>query len=320
MKRNRNNITGWLALDKPSGISSARAVAIVRNIFNAKKAGHAGTLDPLASGLLPIALGEATKVVSFLTDSSKSYEFVLQFGADTQTGDREGEIIASNDIIPSENEIRNVLKEFIGTIWQTPPKFSAIKVLGRRAYKMAREGKNFTLAPRQIKINELDLINCPTQTSAKFKVCCQKGSYVRVLAEDIAHSLGAKGHVTQLRRTQNGCFCEKDFVSLDRLISLDKVEKITHYDNGCLAQPLASLLMPLEKVLEGLPKISLLANEAQSLRFGQSVITNQNYALAENELLLALEYGKPVALAVIKENTLKPKRVFNKQENDILCL
>lgn len=301
-------MNGWLAFDKPEGISSAKAVAIVRKLFRAKKAGHAGTLDPLASGLLPIALGEATKTIPYLTNQTKTYEWEATFGEKTDTADREGKVIATNEVYPSKEALQAVLSSFIGTIWQTPPKFSAIKINGQAAYKKARRGEDFALEARQVSIEELALTEACGK-KATFSMTCQKGVYVRALAEDIAQQLGAFAHITRLRRTHNGCFSIKDFISLDRL------EEIVHsdaYQDEYFPHQLKALLLPLEKVLEGLPKIPLVASQAQRLRFGQPVIIySQTATNADKTICLALENGIPVALAELQKQTLVPKKLFN---------
>jgi tRNA pseudouridine55 synthase len=305
LKEAPHHISGWIALDKPEGISSAKATARVRKLFQAKKAGHIGTLDPLASGLLPIALGEATKTIPFLTNQTKSYEWEATFGIKTAPGDREGEILATSAIYPSGEQIEKVLKNFIGTIEQTPPKFSAIKIKGQPAYKKARRGEDFDIPSRLVKIDSLTLL-CAQDRTATFVVTCQKGVYVRVLAEDIAQQLGAFAHITRLRRTHNGCFFPKDIISLDR------IEEIANNPQQCSFQELGKLIAPLEKVLEGLPKISLDAFQVKNLRFGRPVIIHQQKtSCAEETICLALENGQPVALAKLQNQTLVPKKLFN---------
>lgn len=288
---------GWIVLDKPLGISSAAAVGIVRRKFDGIKAGHGGTLDPLASGILPIALGEATKTTSYAMGAEKSYEFAVKWGEQTQTDDAEGAIIATSDVIPDAGAIRAILPEFLGVIQQTPPAYSAVKVGGKRAYAIARhEGEMPQLAPRAIRIDDLQLIESDGHT-ARFAVDCGKGAYIRSLARDLGIRLGTVAHVTELRRTKVGQF------SLKNAISLDFLEKVS--DSAAASQ----FVMPVLAALDDIPALLLSPEEAQKLRFGQLLETKPTMAIAE--IYKAVCDGELIALVEVHEKGLKPMRVFN---------
>ena len=288
---------GWIVLDKPLGISSAAAVGIVRRKFDGIKAGHGGTLDPLASGILPIALGEATKTTSYAMGAEKSYEFAVKWGEQTQTDDAEGAIIATSDVIPDAGAIRAILPEFLGVIQQTPPAYSAVKVGGKRAYAIARhEGEMPQLAPRAIRIDDLHLIESDGHT-ARFAVDCGKGAYIRSLARDLGIRLGTVAHVTELRRTKVGQF------SLKNAISLDFLEKVS--DSAAASQ----FVMPVLAALDDIPALLLSPEEAQKLRFGQLLETKPTMAIAE--IYKAVCDGELIALVEVHEKGLKPMRVFN---------
>ena len=288
---------GWIVLDKPLGISSAAAVGIVRRKFDGIKAGHGGTLDPLTSGILPIALGEATKTTSYAMGAEKSYEFAVKWGEQTQTDDAEGDVIATSDVIPDSAAIEAVLPEFIGIIDQTPPAYSAVKVGGKRAYAIARhEGEMPQLAPRAIRIDDLQLIESAGHT-ARFAVDCGKGAYIRSLARDLGIRLGTVAHVTELRRTKVGQF------SLKNAISLDFLEKVS--DSAAASQ----FVMPVLAALDDIPALLLSPEEAQKLRYGQLLETKPNMAIAE--IYKAVCDGELIALVEVHEKGLKPMRVFN---------
>lgn len=308
--RKGNPVHGWVVLDKPIGLSSSKAVGIVRRIFNAAKAGHGGTLDPLATGLLPIALGEATKTVSFAMHGAKSYEFTLAFGAQTTTDDREGEVIFSSDIMPTVAQIETVLPQFIGTIQQRPPIFSAIKVDGARAYDIARKAIASgapdlpELDARPIDIDRLELRSVDA-ASASFFVACGKGTYIRSLARDIALILGSAGHVSSLRRLSVGPFFESDAISLDFL------EKLEH------SSAAFEHLKPVVSALDDIPAVPISADEAVKLRHGQTLPALGPSAQARFEEVISSEIGValassvPVALVSVKSGQLQPLRVFN---------
>ncbi len=300
-------ISGWLVLDKPLGITSTKAVSIVRAIFDAQKAGHAGTLDPEASGILPIALGEATKTVPFAMDGAKAYEFTVRWGEETNTDDGEGEITSTSDTRPTIAQIKAILPHYIGMISQVPPKFSAIKLAGERAYDKAREGQDFEIAARDVQIEGLELVSCPDKDSAIFKVHCGKGTYVRSLARDFGRDLGCFGHVTALRRT-----FVKPF-GPNNMISLEKLEELSH--KSADRSGLMACLLPIDAVLDDILAVSVDREQTLAIRQGRAVIMRGRDGPINKDTVLATHRGKPVALASVEKGMLKPKRVFNLKPN-----
>ena len=308
--RKGNPVHGWVILDKPEELSSSRAVGIVRRVFNAAKAGHGGTLDPLATGILPIALGEATKTVSFAMHGAKSYEFTLQFGSQTSTDDREGEVIATSDKWPERAAIEAALPGFTGEIDQRPPIFSAIKVDGRRAYDIARnavaDGLDSLpeLESRPVVVDRLELRDADAG-SATFFVACGKGTYIRSLARDLAVALGTVGHVSRLRRLSVGPFDESDAISLAFL------EKLEH------SAAAFEHLKPVTSALDDIPALPVSAGEAAKLRHGQTLPALSPAAGARFAEIVAAGTGVaiagsvPVALVSVKAGQLHPLRVFN---------
>jgi len=308
--RKGNPVHGWVILDKPAGLSSSKAVGIVRRIFTAAKAGHGGTLDPLATGILPIALGEATKTVSYAMHGAKSYEFTLQFGSQTSTDDREGEVIATSDLRPDKAAITAALPGFIGDITQRPPIFSAIKVDGQRAYDIARkavaDGLDSLpeLDARQVEISRFEL-RATTADSATFFVACGKGTYIRSLARDLAIALGSVGHVSHLRRLSVGPFGEGEAISLDFL------EKLEH------SAAAFEHLKPVTSALDDIPALPVSTGEAAKLRHGQTLPALGPGAEARfSEIVMAgtgvaLAGSVPVALVTVRTGQLQPLRVFN---------
>ena len=308
--RKGNPVHGWVILDKPEGLSSSRAVGIVRSVFNAAKAGHGGTLDPLATGILPIALGEATKTVSFAMHGAKSYEFTLQFGSQTSTDDREGEVIATSDNRPQTAAIEAALAGFTGEINQRPPIFSAIKVDGRRAYDIARkavaDGLDSLpeLESRPVVIDRLELRDADAG-SATFFVACGKGTYIRSLARDLAVALGTVGHVSRLRRLSVGPFDESNAISLAFL------EKLEH------SAAAFEHLKPVTSALDDIPALPVSTGEAAKLRHGQTLPALSPAAAARFAEVVAAGTGVaiagsiPVALVSVKTGQLHPLRVFN---------
>ena len=308
--RKGNPVHGWVILDKPEELSSSRAVGIVRRVFNAAKAGHGGTLDPLATGILPIALGEATKTVSFAMHGAKSYEFTLQFGSQTSTDDREGEVIATSDNRPERAAIEATLPGFTGEIDQRPPIFSAIKVDGRRAYDIARnavaDGLDSLpeLELRPVVVDRLELRDADAG-SATFFVACGKGTYIRSLARDLAVALGTVGHVSRLRRLSVGPFDESDAISLAFL------EKLEH------SAAAFEHLKPVTSALDDIPALPVSAGEAAKLRHGQTLPALSPAAGARFAEIVAAGTGVaiagsvPVALVSVKAGQLHPLRVFN---------
>lgn len=303
-RRKRGNpVNGWVVLDKPQGLGSTKAVSVVRAVFNAQKAGHAGTLDPLASGLLPIALGEATKTVPYVMDGSKTYEFTVRWGEERDTDDAEGTPTQTSDIRPTNDGISAILKDYIGVIDQVPPQYSALKVNGERAYDLARDGETVDLAPRKIEIDDLRLVECPDADHAVFAADCGKGTYVRSLARDMGRQLGCLGHVVVLRRTHVGPFSDSD------MISLDKLKELSH--KGAGPEGLEGILCPVETALDDIPALAVDSSQAARLKQGQSVIMRGRDAPIEQDPVLVMWQGKPVAIAAIEGGLLKSKRVFN---------
>ena len=308
--RKGNPVHGWVILDKPEELSSSRAVGIVRRVFNAAKAGHGGTLDPLATGILPIALGEATKTVSFAMHGAKSYEFTLQFGSQTSTDDREGGVVATSDNRPERAAIEAALPGFTGEIEQRPPIFSAIKVDGRRAYDIARkavaDGLDSLpeLESRPVVIDRLELRDADAD-SATFFVACGKGTYIRSLARDLAIALGTVGHVRRLRRLSVGPFDESDAISLAFL------EKLEH------SAAAFEHLKPVTSALDDIPALPVSAGEAAKLRHGQTLPALSSAADARFAEVVSAGTGVaiagsvPVALVSVKAGQLHPLRVFN---------
>jgi tRNA pseudouridine55 synthase len=298
----RESLDGWLVLDKPLGLSSAAAVAHVRRALAVSKAGHGGTLDPLATGVLPIALGEATKTMSFVMNGPKAYRFKLRWGAETSTDDLEGEVTATSPQRPTPEMLARVLPEFRGIILQVPPAFSAIKVEGERAYARARRGSQLLLAPREVEIKSLELLSV-TPDEAEFALRCGKGTYVRAIARDLGRRLGCFAHIVELRRVACGPFTEAD------MISLAKLEEFGHNTAGRKA--IASALRPLRTALDDIPALALSEAEAGRLRQGQPVRLRAPGTQPERSTVLVLDGDKPVALADVEHGIVRPRRVFN---------
>lgn len=307
-KRKGDPVHGWLAVDKPVDISSTQVVGRLKRLFNAQKAGHGGTLDPLADGILPIAFGEATKTAQWAMDCDKEYVFTIEWGTSTASQDKEGEVIASSDVRPSRAQIEAVLPGFIGDIQQVPPKFSAIKVDGERAYDLARDGENFEIPSREVTVYEAELTDIPDEDHAVFRVVSGKGFYIRALARDIASELGAEGHVSQLRRTRVGALDEKTSISLAAL------EEIAE-DKDALFETLS----PLETVLDDIPQLAIEANDAAALKQGRDIVLlphvvehwRASASLDDpDRLALTLNDGKAVALGEVRAGRFQPKKVF----------
>jgi tRNA pseudouridine55 synthase len=298
-----NSVHGWIILDKPVGVTSTRAVAIVKRLFGTSKAGHAGTLDPLASGMLPIALGEATKTVPFVQDGRKSYRFTVRWGEETDTDDAEGRVVAMSDARPDPDAIDAVLDGFEGAVTQVPPAFSAIKIAGERAYDLARAGEEVVLEPRTVTIESIDLVDCPDRDHAVFETFCGKGTYVRALARDIARALGTCGHVVALRRLAVGPYGEHD------MIPLEKLEEMAH--NGARDGELAAALRPVETALDDIPALALTEAEASRLRSGQSVLMRGRDAPLIHGPAYVTTRGRLVALCEVEAGEIHPRRVFN---------
>ncbi len=301
-RREKREVNGWLILDKPVGMTSTHAVAIIKRVFSAKKAGHAGTLDPLASGVLPIALGEATKTVSFVMDGRKAYRFTVRWGIETDTDDAEGRAAATSDARPSEAAIRALLPRFTGAIMQTPPKYSAIKIAGERAYDLAREGQEVVLEERPVQIDRLDLVGIVDADHAEFEAECGKGTYVRALARDFGRALGVCGHVTALRRSMVGPFRAESAVSLDALHEAAEAEG---------GPGPAALLRPVETGVGDLPAVAVSRSDAARLARGQSVLLRGRDAPIIEGWIAVTVGGSLIALAEAEHGELLPRRVFN---------
>ncbi len=300
-----------MALDKPYDLGSTEAVSRVRRLFEAQKAGHAGTLDPLATGVLPIALGEATKTVPFLMDAEKGYRFTIQWGATTASLDREGEVIARSDVRPSREAVERALRAFVGEIQQVPPAFSAVKVDGERAYDLARAGKDVELEARPVVIHEAGVTGSSDTDHVEIEMRCGKGTYVRALVRDLAEALGACGHVSDLRRTRVGAFGEAEAIPLGEL------ERLV-----LEGRPLEALL-PVETALDGIPAHALTDEDAFRLKQGRSVVLlprqveAQRSRLTDEDRTVSAFRGRTlVALCEMRAGKLTPTRVFNLDAED----
>jgi tRNA pseudouridine55 synthase len=291
-------IDGWVVLDKPLGLGSTQAVGRVRRLFGAQKAGHGGTLDPLATGVLPIALGEATKTVPFVMDGRKEYRFTLRFGEARSTEDAEGEVTATSSVRPTDDAIRSALARFTGEIEQMPPAYSALKIGGQRAYDLARAGETVVLSPRRVRIDRLELLSRLDADHADFVVGCGKGTYIRSLGRDLALALGTVGHLAALRRTVAGPFRE------EAAISLSKLEALGHIP------PLLGALAPVTTALDDIPALALADAQADRLRQGQPVLLTRD-APPPGTLVRAEAGSKLVALVRSDGKSLQPVRVFN---------
>lgn len=306
-RRKRGEIVnGWVCLDKPLEMGSTDAVSAVRRLFNAQKAGHAGTLDPLASGILPIALGEATKTVPFMMEAQKVYRFTIHWGISTASLDREGEIIGRSDVRPDVEAVRAALPAFVGEIDQTPPQFSAIKVDGQRAYDLARDGVDFELASRKVTIHEATVSDAPDPDHVELTIRTGKGVYVRSLARDLALMLGAEGHVSALRRERVGPFSTGNAVTLDFLTDL------VHRDAALEG------LLPVATALDDIPELAVTDQDAFSLRQGRPIVllprqveTLKSRLRDGSRTVSAFQGQTLVALGQMRAGRLEPDRVFN---------
>lgn len=297
--RKGRDVSGWLVIDKPAGITSNAVVNKVRWAFGAKKAGHAGTLDPDARGVLAVALGEATKTVPFVTDALKCYRFTVRLGQATNTDDAEGEVIATSDARPDDAAIMAALPRFTGDIEQVPPQFSAVKIDGQRAYALARAGEVMDLAARPLFVESLTLLNRPDADHVTLEMVCGKGGYVRSIARDLGAFLGCHGHVRDLRRVWSGPFDADEGVTMDRIDALAG-------DHAALD----ALLLPLETGLAGLPELPCTVEGAAKLRNGNPGMVIASKAEYGDEAWASFQ-GQPVAVGIYKAGTLHPARVFN---------
>jgi len=300
-RKKGRDVHGWLVVDKPLGVTSAQVVAKARWALEAKKAGHAGTLDPEATGVLAIAFGEATKTVPYIADALKCYRFTVRWGAATSTDDAEGEVIETSDARPSVDDIRKALPEFTGDIMQVPPQFSAVKVEGERAYALAREGEALELAARPLRVERLELIETPDSDTAVFEMVCGKGGYVRAIARDLGRALGCLGHVVQLRRLWSGPFRAEDAISFESL------------DEWRHKAPAERRLLPVSTGLDDIPALAVTAAMAAHLSQGRAVPAT-GVILSYGDEAWASFRGTPVAVGVVKGGLLHPSRVFNLME------
>ncbi|MCV2887387.1 tRNA pseudouridine(55) synthase TruB [Ruegeria aquimaris] len=296
-KRKGRDISGWLVVDKPAGITSTAVVNKVRWALGANKAGHAGTLDPEATGVLAIALGEATKTVPYITDALKAYVFTVRLGQATNTDDAEGEVIAESDQRPTDAQIKEALLPFLGEIMQVPPKFSAVKIDGQRAYKLARDDAEFEIAARPLWVEELVLVDRPDADHVVLEMTCGKGGYVRAIARDLGAALGCHGHVRELRRIWSGPFEAEDGISLEEVDALAKTPALDEH------------LLPLEAGLADLPELKCTPEGAQRLRNGNAGMVYPGEAEYGDEAWASFE-GRPVAVGIYKSGELHPVRVF----------
>ena len=297
-KRKGRDISGWLVVDKPAGMTSTAVVNKVRWALQAKKAGHAGTLDPAATGVLAVALGEATKTVPFITDALKAYEFSVRLGQATNTDDEEGEVIASSDTRPDDDAIKAALAPFLGDIMQVPPKYSAVKIEGQRAYKLARDGEEVEIEARPLWVEELVMTDRPDPDHVTLEMVCGKGGYVRAIARDLGEALGCYGHVAWLRRIWSGPF------EAEEGISIEEIDRLAH------TPELDARLRPLEDGLEGLPQVSCTEEGVVRLRNG-----NPGMVIARDveygDECWAAHKGRAIAMGRFKGGELHPSRVFN---------
>jgi len=308
-KREKRDVHGWCILDKPVGMTSTHAVSVVKRLFSAKRAGHAGTLDPLASGLLPIALGEATKTVPFVMDGRKIYRFTVRWGEERDTDDSEGRATANSDARPTPEQIRALLPRFTGTIEQVPPQYSAIKVDGERAYDLAREGEIVELAARPVDIHRLELIETPDADHSVLAAECGKGTYVRAIARDLGRALGCYGHVSALRRTGVGSFQETDSVKLADLQAAAPAEGGDTAAENLSA--LFALLQPVDAGLRSLPSLGVSRADAARLARGQAVLLRGRDAPIMQGFVAVSTHGDLIALAEFEQGELRPRRIFN---------
>lgn len=293
-------VNGWLVIDKPEGMTSTQVTGLARRLLNANKSGHVGTLDPFASGILPVAFGEATKLIDFLTDEVKEYEFTVQWGAETDSADSEGQIVCYCAKIPTDSEITAVLPQFRGIIRQIPPAYSAIKVNGQRAYHLARQGKEVCIPEREVEIFRLDFIESTNDGRSRFKVCCSKGTYIRSLGRDIARKLGTLGYLCRLRRTRCGIFNE------DNKILLEHLKNIVYVDER------KRFLLPPETSLRDIAVMAVSEAEAVKLRHGQAISPqSRNGQYRPGSLAAACCNGQLTAMVRVEEKRISPVRVFN---------
>ena len=304
-----NNINGWIVLDKQPGVTSRQAVTKISKILNIKKVGHAGTLDPMATGVLPIAVGEATKCISFFQNKTKKYSFTVKWGETTNTDDLEGTVLEKSNVRPTKTQVLDILNSFKGKVLQEPPAFSAIKIEGKRSYKLARNNIIVKHRPREVEIHKLSLKKIVNSDFAEFEVLCGKGTYIRSLAKDIAEKLNTKAHVIALRRHSVGNFSEKD------TIFIDFFKEIIH------SPAILKKMLPIEAVLDDIPALALNEIEARKLKLGQKIqfnslefknkFLNKHPNFQEFEKLYAIRNNSIIAIVKIETDLVKPKRIIN---------
>ena len=318
-KKKGRPVSGWVIFDKPKGMGSTEAVSKIKWLFNAEKAGHAGTLDPLASGMLPIALGEATKTVPYVMDGSKIYSFTVTWGEERSTDDLEGPVTKTSDKRPTEDDILALLPNYIGTIQQTPPQFSAIKIDGERAYDLARSGETVAIPSREVEIYQLELVEINDAGQAVFEVECGKGTYVRSLARDMGRDLGCLGHIAELRRLEVAPFNEDDFVTLTELeAAWPPLPPKSDDDEEAKAAPaeprdfsaLDEFIIDTGAALEDLVQVALSDDQAHRVRMGNPVILRGRDAPLEADEVCANHKNRLLAIGFIEQGMFKPKRVF----------
>jgi tRNA pseudouridine55 synthase len=297
-------VHGWVVLDKPVSMTSTHAVSMVKRLFSAKRCGHAGTLDPLASGALPIALGEATKTVPFVMDGRKLYRFTIRWGEERDTDDAEGRVVSTSKERPSPEAVHALLPSYTGLIQQIPPRYSAIKIEGERAYDLARDGEQVELAARPVEIGRLELVNVPDRDHAVLEAECGKGTYVRSLARDLGRALGCFGHVSALRRAAVGPFTQ------ETMISLEQLEALCHRAASGEGS-LADALMPVETALDDIPALAVSRADAARLQRGQAVLLRGRDAPNFRGTVYVTVSGQLLALAELDRGEIVPKRVFN---------
>ena len=303
-RREKRDVHGWIVLDKAVGMTSTQAVGAIKRLFSCKRAGHAGTLDPLASGCLPIALGEATKTVPFVMDGRKTYSFTVRWGEERDTDDADGRVVATSEARPDRAAIEALLSGYTGTISQVPPQYSAIKIDGERAYDLARDGETVDLQARPVEIHRLELVNVPDADHAEFRAECGKGTYVRSLARDIGRALGCLGHIKALRREAVGSFSQNDMISLEQLAAM------CHRAAAGEAS-LADALLPVETALDDIPALAVSRADAARLQRGQAVLLRGRDAPIFRGTVYVTVSGQLVALAEVDRGEIVPKRVFN---------
>ncbi|WP_375635992.1 MULTISPECIES: tRNA pseudouridine(55) synthase TruB [unclassified Bartonella] len=313
-KKKGRPVSGWVIFDKPKGMKSTEAVSQIKWLFHAQKAGHAGTLDPLASGLLPIALGEATKTVPYVMQGKKTYRFHIAWGEERSTDDLEGEITKTSLKRPTQEEILALLPQYTGIILQTPPQFSAIKIAGNRAYDLAREGEVVEIPPREVEIETFKLLEMPTKKHSVFEITCGKGTYVRSLARDMGRDLGCYGHIADLRRISVAPFDEEDLITWDELKAAVPPNKNTTDENNRSFEKnfttLDELLIETSAALDCLPHYILNETQAQRIIKGHSILLSHHKVPLDEDEIFVLYKEQLLAIGTLDKSLFKPKRIF----------